>query len=80
MRTEARSLEGLLGVLSQRISESQQALTATTERLMSLGDEATGGCACGRRWSERVVSVCCSGGWAFGGTRQAGGAPGWWEA
>lgn len=41
MRTEARSLEGLLGVLSQRIAESQQALTATTERLMSLGDEAS---------------------------------------
>jgi hypothetical protein len=42
MRTEARALEGLLGILSQRIAESQQALTATTERLMSLGDEATG--------------------------------------
>jgi len=42
MRTEARSLEGLLGVLSQRISESHQSLTAMTERLMALGDEATG--------------------------------------
>ncbi|QIK79764.1 hypothetical protein G7077_13465 [Sphingomonas piscis] len=41
MRTEARSLEGLLGVLSQRIAESHQALSATTERLMSLGDEAS---------------------------------------
>ena len=42
MRTEARALEGLLGVLSQRLADSQQALTATSERLMSLGDEATG--------------------------------------
>jgi hypothetical protein len=42
MRTEARSLEALLGVLAQRITDSQEALTATTERLMSLGDDATG--------------------------------------
>jgi hypothetical protein len=42
MRTEARALEGLLGVLSQRLADSQQALTATAERLMSLGDETTG--------------------------------------
>jgi hypothetical protein len=42
MRTEARSLEALLGVLSQRIFDSQQSLTATADRLMSLGDETTG--------------------------------------
>ncbi|MEO6359799.1 MAG: hypothetical protein ABIO43_04385 [Sphingomicrobium sp.] len=42
MRTEARSLEGLLGVLSQRISESHDALGAMAQRLMTLGDEATG--------------------------------------
>jgi DNA repair exonuclease SbcCD ATPase subunit len=42
MRTEARSLEGLLGVLSQRISESHQALGSMAQQLMTLGDEATG--------------------------------------
>lgn len=42
MRTEARSLEALLGVLSQRISESHEALGAMAQRLMSLGDEASG--------------------------------------
>ncbi|HEX8415019.1 MAG TPA: hypothetical protein VF637_14205 [Sphingomicrobium sp.] len=42
MRTEARSLEGLLGVLSQRISESHEALGSMAQRLMTLGDEATG--------------------------------------
>lgn len=42
MRTEARSLEGLLQVLSQRISDSHEALRGMAERLMSLGDDATG--------------------------------------
>jgi hypothetical protein len=42
MRTEARSLEGLLGVLSQRIAESHQALGSMAQQLMTLGDEATG--------------------------------------
>ncbi|MEO5773114.1 MAG: hypothetical protein ABIQ32_03215 [Sphingomicrobium sp.] len=42
MRSEARSLEGLLGVLSQRISESHQALGSMAQQLMTLGDEATG--------------------------------------
>src|SRR5690349_451694 len=42
MRTEARALETVLGVLSQKIDESQTSLTDITRRLMSLGDEATG--------------------------------------
>src|SRR5687767_9858437 len=42
MRTEAQSLEALLEVLSQRIEDSQASLTGMTERLMQLGDEATG--------------------------------------
>jgi hypothetical protein len=42
MRTEARSLEGLLEVLQTRIADSHQALQSMTERLMKLGDEATG--------------------------------------
>ena len=41
MRTEARALETVLGVLSQKIDESQVALTDITRRLMTLGDEAT---------------------------------------
>ena len=41
MRSEARSLEGLLGVLSQRIDDSQNALSSMAERLMRLGDETT---------------------------------------
>ena len=41
MRAEARSLEGLLGVLRQRIDEEQGALTQMAERLMRLGDEAS---------------------------------------
>ncbi|WP_152569436.1 MULTISPECIES: hypothetical protein [Sphingomonas] len=39
MRTEAGSLETLLGVLRQRIDEEQAALTGMADRLMSLGDE-----------------------------------------
>jgi len=42
MRTEARALETVLGVLSQKIDESQSSLTEITRRLMTLGDEATG--------------------------------------
>ncbi len=42
MRTEARSLEALLEVLSQRISDSKSELTAITQQLMHLGDDATG--------------------------------------
>ena len=42
MRTEGRSLEALLEVLSQRISESRSELTMITQHLMQLGDEATG--------------------------------------
>ena len=42
MRTEARSLEALLEVLSQRISDSKTELTTITQQLMHLGDEATG--------------------------------------
>ena len=41
MRAEARSLEGLLGVVSQRISDSRSELTAVAENLMRLGDDAT---------------------------------------
>jgi archaellum component FlaC len=42
MRTEARSLETLLQVLSQRINDSRSELTMMTQHLMQLGDEATG--------------------------------------
>ena len=41
MRHEARSLEALLEVLSQRIVDSREELTSTTQKLMQLGDEAT---------------------------------------
>ena len=41
MRAEARSLEGLLGVLSQRISDSRSELASVAENLMRLGDDAT---------------------------------------
>jgi hypothetical protein len=41
MRTEARSLEGLLAVLSQRLTDSHQGLGSMAQRLMTLGDEAT---------------------------------------
>ena len=40
MRSEARSLEALLGVLSQRIDENHAALKVMTNQLMGLGDEA----------------------------------------
>jgi hypothetical protein len=42
MRTEARSLEALLEVLSQRIQDSRTELTMISQHLMKLGDEATG--------------------------------------
>src|SRR4051794_8391902 len=42
MRTEAQSLEALLEVLSQRISDSRSELTMISQHLMQLGDEATG--------------------------------------
>jgi len=42
MRNEAQSLEALLEVLSQRISDSRTELTMITQHLMQLGDEATG--------------------------------------
>ena len=42
MRTEAKSLEALLEVLTERLSESQAALSRMTEQLMTLGDEAAG--------------------------------------
>ena len=42
MRSEARSLEALLEVLSQRIIESKTELTVITQHLMQLGDDATG--------------------------------------
>jgi archaellum component FlaC len=42
MRTEARSLEALLEVLSQRINDSRSELTMISQHLMQLGDEATG--------------------------------------
>ncbi|HEU5483252.1 MAG TPA: hypothetical protein VFU80_09230 [Sphingomicrobium sp.] len=42
MRTEARSLETLLQVLSQRINDSRSELTMITQHLMQLGDDATG--------------------------------------
>ncbi|WP_205480717.1 hypothetical protein [Sphingomonas arenae] len=41
MRSEARSLEGVLSVLRQRIDEEQAALSQMAERLMHLGDETT---------------------------------------
>ena len=42
MRAEARSLEGLLGVLTQRIQDSRSELTMIAQHLMQLGDETTG--------------------------------------
>ena len=42
MRAEARSLEALLEVVSQRISDSRSELTMISRHLMQLGDEATG--------------------------------------
>ncbi len=42
MRSEAQSLEALLEVLSQRISDSRSELAMMTQNLMQLGDEATG--------------------------------------
>ena len=42
MRSEARSLEALLEVLSQRIQDSRVELTMISKHLMQLGDEATG--------------------------------------
>ena len=42
MRTEARSLEALLQVLSERINDSRSELTMISQHLMQLGDEATG--------------------------------------
>ena len=42
MRAEARSLEALLGVLSQRINDSRSELTMIAQHLMQLGDDATG--------------------------------------
>jgi archaellum component FlaC len=41
MRNEARSLEALLEVLSQRISDSRSELTMISQHLMQLGDDAT---------------------------------------
>ena len=42
MRAEARSLEGLLGVLSQRLLDSRSELASMAQNLMQLGDETTG--------------------------------------
>jgi hypothetical protein len=42
MRAEARSLEALLEVLSQRIQDSRTDLSAMSQNLMQLGDETTG--------------------------------------
>jgi predicted nucleic acid-binding Zn-ribbon protein len=42
MRNEARGLEALLEVLSQRITDSRSELTMISQHLMQLGDEATG--------------------------------------
>jgi archaellum component FlaC len=42
MRTEARSLEALLEVLSQRIQDSRTELSMISQHLMQLGDETTG--------------------------------------
>ncbi|MDP1907362.1 MAG: hypothetical protein Q8K85_03605, partial [Hyphomicrobium sp.] len=40
MRHEAQSLEGLLGVLRQRIDDNHGALRTISDQLMGLGDEA----------------------------------------
>lgn len=42
MRSEAQSLEGLMQVLSRRIDDSRAELTTMAQRLMQLGDDATG--------------------------------------
>jgi hypothetical protein len=42
MRSETRSLEALLEVLSQRIQDSRTELTMIAQHLMQLGDETTG--------------------------------------
>ncbi len=42
MRAEAQSLEALLEVLSQRITDSRSELSLMSQHLMQLGDEATG--------------------------------------
>jgi hypothetical protein len=42
MRSEARSLEGLLQVLSQRINDSRSELSMISQHLMQLGDDTTG--------------------------------------
>jgi hypothetical protein len=42
MRSEARTLEALLEVLSQRITDSHSELTMISQHLMQLGDDATG--------------------------------------
>jgi ABC-type transporter Mla subunit MlaD len=42
MRSEARSLEALLEVMAQRLTDSRSELTMITQHLMQLGDEATG--------------------------------------
>jgi len=42
MRSETQSLEALLEVLSQRISDSRTELTMISQHLMQLGDDATG--------------------------------------
>ena len=41
MRTEARSLEALLQVLSERINDSRSELTMISQHLMQLGDDTT---------------------------------------
>jgi len=41
MRAEARSLEGLLQVLSQRINDSRSELAMMSQHLMQLGDQTT---------------------------------------
>ncbi len=42
MRSEAQSLEALMQVLSSRIDDSRAELTTMAQRLMQLGDDATG--------------------------------------
>ncbi|HEY7005403.1 MAG TPA: hypothetical protein VH392_02875 [Sphingomicrobium sp.] len=42
MRSEAKSLEALLEVVSQRIQDGRSELAMMTQHLMQLGDEATG--------------------------------------
>jgi len=42
MRSETRSLEALLEVLSQRITDSRSELSMISQHLMQLGDDATG--------------------------------------